>query len=142
MKDGNKISGLAALLGAGPQETGETMSEGMHETPQSETITSITIPEGMKTPEGHKDGDAFQGTFRGYIKDGKLNFRSINNIPLPGNEEEETVVEEESEMPEEEVAEDKMSMEAPVEEPPVEDPEDKMFKKRKKSEDAFKKAFH
>ena len=135
MKDG-KQSGLAALLGAAPPAEEEMMPE-----EATETITSITIPEGMKTPEGHKDGDAFQGTFRGFIKDGKLNFRSINNIPLPGNEEEETVVEEKSEMPEEESMESEMSMEAPIEEAPVEDEEDKRFKKKKNEENAFKKAF-
>jgi hypothetical protein len=132
-------SPLAALMQMGsPSQSTETDEPEAVDNPKEEsTENSINIPDGLKTPESHKDGDSFQGTFRGYIKDGKLCFRSINNIPLEGNEEGETPSDEESETPEEQSNEEKMGME----DHPM-DEEDKAWKSKQKETNAFKKAFH
>ena len=131
------------LMGMGkpPQSTDKAEADDSSSDDSKEV--SIELPEGMKTPEGHADGDTFEGTFRGSIKDGKLCFQSVNNIPV-GDEDEESPEEEASESPEEESSEDKMGMDAPEdkEEPMPEDEEDKKFKRKKGEESSFKKAFH
>ena len=131
-------SPLTALMSMAPHQSTEMDEPEAVDNPKEEAMeSSITIPEGLKTPEGHKDGDAFQGTFRGYIKDGKLCFRSINNIPLPGNEEDETPADEETELPEEQSNEESMGMEAhPVDE------EDKAWNMKQRDKKSFSKAFH
>ena len=119
-----------------PQSTEMDEPEAVDNLKEEVTENSISIPEGLKTPEGHADGDAFQGTFRGYIKDGKLCFRSINNIPLPGNEEGETTADEETETPEEQSNEEAMGMEDHADE------EDKAWNMKQRDKKAFSKAFH
>ena len=129
---------LTALMSMAPHQSTEMDEpEAVDNVKEESTESSITAPEGLKTPEGHKEGDAFQGTFRGYIKDGKLCFRSINNIPLPGSEEEETPEEEKSEMPEEEAVEVDSGMEKPMP-----DEEDKAWNMKQRDKKAFSKAFH
>ena len=133
-------SPLAALIALKPPHQSTDEME-MNDSPEEEkTENSISIPDGLKTPEGHKDGDAFQGTFRGFIKDGKLCFRSINNIPLEKSEDDESQEEEASESPEEEANEEKMGMDK--EPSPVEDEEDKKWKMKQRDKKAFSAAFH
>ena len=98
----------------------------------------IQAPEGLQTPSGDAEGSSFQGTFRGYLKDGKLYFRSVNNIPLPGNEDDETSKDEESESDEEQKNEEEMGME----DSPSDDEEDKQYKRKRRDEMTFAKAFN
>lgn len=102
------------------------------------TPNCISLPNGLKTPSGNVDGASFQGTFRGSIKDGKLYFDSINNIPL-GDESKETAKEESEETPEEQAVEEEMG----TEQDDINlDEEDKMWRKKQRENNAFSKAFH
>jgi len=131
------MAGPETDSGASEAETPDN-TQSTEKPPQKGMETCIKAPEGMKTPSGNEDGATFEGTFRGYLKDGKLYFRSVNNIPVPGSEDRETKEDEDSESTEEENNETKMGME----DHPMEDEEDKKFKKKQKEDNAFKKAFH
>lgn len=112
----------------------ETMDE-PEDAVVGKSTNSISLPDGLKTPEGHADGDTFQGTFRGYIKDGKLCFRSINNIPLSEAEGDESEADESTETVEEESNEESMGIEKEM------DDDDREWMRKEKENNAFKKAF-
>ncbi len=113
-----------------PQADDQSTEQEMKPKDSSESPNCIQAPKGLKTPDGEADGGKFEGTFRGYLKDGKLYFDAINNIPVEGSKEEE-----DKESPEEESSEQdsgKGDM----------DGEDMAYAKKTKENDAFKKAFH
>lgn len=119
-----KKSGLAILIGmgkpkdGGPKDTGETMSEGMHEVPDSQSTEEskgqyIKPPVGFKPPDDKTSGESFTGTFRAHLdENGNLCFDAINDIPMH-SEESETPEQESEESPGEESSENEMNMEEP-----------------------------
>jgi len=67
-------AGLALLMGM-PEKNKEASG-----------MPSIPLPEGFMPPDDVVDGDSFEFTARGHIKDGKLCFEEVNGVGTTAEE--------------------------------------------------------